>query len=55
MLVAVNDKGRLTFVINLKLRIVNFRCGSRRRKGASLFDMDLCGVPSGAGSSHGRC
>jgi len=42
MLVAINDESRLTLVINLKLRVVNFRCGGRQRnKGASLSDMDL--------------
>jgi hypothetical protein len=42
MLVAIIDEGRRTFVINLRLRVVNLRCGSRQRyKGARLSDVEL--------------
>jgi len=54
MLVAIIDEGRRTFMINLRLRVVNLRCGGRQRyKGARLSDVELWGVPSGGGWSHG--
>jgi hypothetical protein len=55
MLVAIIDEGRRTFVINLRLRVINLRCGSRQRhKGARLSDVELWGVPSAGGWSRGR-
>jgi hypothetical protein len=55
MLVAIIDEDRRTFVINLRLRVVNLRCSGRQRhKGARLSDVKLWGVPSGGGWSHAR-
>ena len=39
---AIIAKGQRTFVINLRLRVANLRCGGRQRhKGARLSDVEL--------------
>lgn len=49
------DEGRRMSVINLELRVVNLRCGSRQRhKGARLSEGELWGVPAAGGWSRGR-
>jgi hypothetical protein len=42
MLVAIINKGRQTYVINLRLRVVNLRYSGRQRyKGARLSNVEL--------------
>jgi hypothetical protein len=55
MVAAIIDEGRRAFVINLRLRIVDLRCGGgQRHKGARLSDVagvrprEVVGVTAGA-------
>jgi hypothetical protein len=48
--VAIINKARRTFVINLRLRVVNLKYSGRQRyKGARLSDVELRGMPSRGG------
>jgi len=53
--VAIFDEGRRKFVINLRLRVVNLRCGGRQcQEGATVSDVELWGMSTGGGWSRGR-
>jgi hypothetical protein len=55
MTAAIIDGGRWVFVINLRLRVVNLRCGVRQcHKGATLSDVELWGMSAGGSQSRGR-